>query len=66
MKNQIEILKQMQEIELASGFLNGDLYNELQDRINSIEIKFDINRKIQNNISSKGLDFCDKSNSVHY
>ena len=38
MKKQIEILRQMQVIELEAGFPNGELYNELEDKITIIKI----------------------------
>ena len=57
----IETLKKMQAIEMEAGFPNGELYNELQDRISIIEI--DKKRKFTTN---NNLDFADKANPIHY
>ncbi len=45
MKTQTETLRKMQAIELEAGFPNGELYNELEDKINAIEIKADKERR---------------------
>ena len=45
MTKQIETLRKMQAIELEAGFPNGKLYNDLQDKINAIEIKADKERR---------------------
>ena len=50
MKKQIETLRQMQVIELEAGFPNGELYNELEDKINAIEIKSDRERRFGNGV----------------
>jgi len=63
MATQIETLKKMQEIEMEAGFPNGELYNELQDRISIIEIESDKKRRFTTN---NNLDFADKSNPIHY
>jgi hypothetical protein len=51
MKTQIETLRKMQVIELEAGFPNGELYNELEDKINAIEAKADKERR-QGNVST--------------
>ena len=48
MKTQTETLRKMQAIELEAGFPNGELYNELEDKINTIEIKADRERRKSN------------------
>ena len=45
MTKQIETLRKMQAIELNAGFPNGEFYNELEDKINAIEIKADKERR---------------------
>jgi len=64
MTTQIETLKKMQAIEMEAGFPNGELYNELEDRITSIEM--DTERKRRGSIEMYGLHSCDKSNPIHY
>lgn len=65
MKNQIETLRKMQVIELEAGFPNGDLYNELEDKINIIEATADRKRRF-GKAHKNGFEFSDKSNSIHY
>ena len=65
MTNQIETLEKMQIIELEAGFPNGDLYNELEDKINMIKTKADQSRRFGKS-NKNGLNFADKSNSIHY
>lgn len=65
MNAQIETLRKMQEIEMEAGFPNGELYNELEDRISLILIKKEQKRKASNAIinhsNEEGL-----SHPMHY
>jgi hypothetical protein len=51
MKKQIETLKKMQVIELEAGFPNGELYNELEDKIWAIKAQAEIERRKVNGVS---------------
>jgi len=42
---QIETLRKMQALELEAGFPNGELYNELEDKINDIEVQAERERR---------------------
>ena len=65
MEKQIETLRKMQAIELEAGFPNGELYNELEDKINAIEAEADRERRFGKS-EKNGFDFADKSNPIHY
>jgi len=41
----------MQAIELEAGFPNGELYNELEDKINAIEAEAEKKRRFGNGVS---------------
>ncbi len=65
MTNQIETLRKMQVIELEAGFPNGELYNEIEDKISSIEMQADKSRRFGKSNENK-FYFADKSNPIHY